>query len=226
MLPTLCVPNMGQYTLIVPPFLELRLGFSKVGQGVELSPEERKRIVERELARFNADRRANRTRRTKRLALACLSCLGLALIVGVALLLARGVNPLGRTTARVAATPPGYIQPPTYTPYPTMVPSATARLTQTPYPTRQAVPSPTIVSALIRNSERANGYDWWAASEAERIELCRWWEANVRRAGDKSYPGWQSVFVGLNEFYRTDEPFILQQPISEVAVLLADMGRH
>jgi hypothetical protein len=193
---------------------------------MELSPGERKKIIERELARFNAERRAKRATHQKRVALACLSSLALVVIVGVVLLFAKGLYRLGRTTARTVTAPPADMQPPADTPYAMTVPGATATLIQTPYQTPPAVPTPTIVSALIRNSERANGYDWWAASEAERIELCKWFEANVRRAGDKSYPGWQYVFVALNEFYRTDEDFILQQPISEVSVVLAEMGRR
>ncbi len=114
--------------------------------------------------------------------------------------------------------------------------STTARkpiLTATARPTRPSEPTvptpaarqPTTTSTLMSKRETADGYDWWAATEADRIELCKWWDANRRKVmGGPTR--WHYVFDGLNEFYRTDEPLILQQKISEIAAtlsLLADL---
>lgn len=81
-------------------------------------------------------------------------------------------------------------------------------------------PTPTIPSVLIRKIEIANGYDWWAATEMDRVELCRWMEANQRAATGSSV-GWRFLFDNLNEFYQTDEPLILQEKIIEVAAILS-----
>ncbi len=100
------------------------------------------------------------------------------------------------------------------------MPTATARATRPPKP---IIPTPTAcqpTTTLMSKRETANGYDWWAATEADRIELCKWWDANQRKVmGGPAR--WRYVFDGLNEFYRTDEPLILQQKISEIAAMLS-----
>jgi len=179
---------------------------------MELTPEERQRIIERELARVTAQRQAKRKRRLKYTAWACLGCFGLILVVGVAAVFLTQVRPVAQTTARAIATA---------TPTPTRhVPKVVPNPVRSPTPSSRAMPA----SGLIGKVDRANGYDWWAATETERIELCKWFEANARRAGNTWSPGWRFDFAGLNEFYRTDEPFILEQRIAEVAAVLSLIG--
>lgn len=86
-------------------------------------------------------------------------------------------------------------------------------------PTPTAAPQPAATSVLIGKIETADGYDWWAATETDRIELCKWMDAN-RQAVMGSSVGWRFPFNGLNEFYQTDEPLVLQQRITEVAAVL------
>ena len=90
-------------------------------------------------------------------------------------------------------------------------------------PTPTATRQPTVTSTLISKIETANGNDWWAATETDRIELCKWMDAN-RRATMGNSVGWRFLFNGLNEFYQTDEPLVLQQRITETAAMLILMS--
>ena len=82
---------------------------------------------------------------------------------------------------------------------------------------------PTATSALISNVEDANGYDWQAATEADRIALCKWLDAHYQTVMETSV-GWHFLFDGLNEFYQTDDPYVLRHKIAEVAAMLVIMS--
>ncbi len=104
---------------------------------MQLTPEERHRIIERGvLARAAAQRQAKRRARLKSVAWACLGCFGLLVVIGLAAVVLTGVYPLGQTTARASATP--Y---PTYTPYPTLKLGAALVHTATPYATDAPLPT-------------------------------------------------------------------------------------
>jgi tetratricopeptide (TPR) repeat protein len=102
-------------------------------------------------------------------------------------------------------------------PTPEATPTVVATATLAPTP---IVRQTTTTSTLISRIETANGYDWWAATETDRIEVCRWMDANYRDVMGGPVR-WRFLFDGLNEFYRTDEPLILQQKISEIAAMLS-----
>jgi len=103
---------------------------------MQLTPEERHRIIERELARVTAKRRARRKARLKYTAWACLGCLALIVVTAVALRFLTGLYPWGRTTTRATVT--AY---PTYTPYPTLKLRAALELTATPHATYTPLPT-------------------------------------------------------------------------------------
>ena len=85
-------------------------------------------------------------------------------------------------------------------------------------PTRRATPQ---LSTLVGKIQNANGYDWRAATESDKVELCKWMDANNRAVmGDSTSVDWRFLFSGLNEFYQSDDPFILEQKIAEVAAVL------
>lgn len=73
---------------------------------------------------------------------------------------------------------------------------------------------------LIDGIEHATGYDWQAATETHRIELCEWMDSNQRAAMGSS-AGWRSLHDGLNEFYGSGDPALLDQTILEMAAVLS-----
>jgi hypothetical protein len=71
----------------------------------------------------------------------------------------------------------------------------------------------------------ANGYDWRAASRDERIAICQFWDHNLQTQLGSS-PGWRFFYSGLEEFYNTTEPTILQQRVGEVAAVLGLLAQQ
>ena len=84
---------------------------------------------------------------------------------------------------------------------------------------------PTATPGLISRIEDANGYDWQSATEADRIALCEWLNAKYRTKMENP-PGWRFLYDGLNEIYRTDDPYTLRQRIMEVAPMLVVMAGY
>ncbi len=114
---------------------------------MQLSQDERKEIIERELTRLAAD---NETRSRPRARFIAWACLGFAVVViaVVALLLRTETLHWGHATPWATATPyPTYTRVPTFTssatarPADTPWPSATTRLTNTPLPTYTLYPT-------------------------------------------------------------------------------------
>jgi len=115
------------------------------------------------------------------------------------------------------------------TPSPPQTATAAAR-SATPEPPRSispatASPSRVTAASLIEKIGSADGYDWHSATHAERTELCMWLAANERRAMGNS-PGWSYYYEALTAFYDTNEPFVLQQKISEIAALAGLMSGY
>ena len=121
------------------------------------------------------------------------------------------------TTATIAPTPTLI---PTTTPAPTR--TSAPRPTSKPTPTKELLPY-SAKPALARAG--SDGYDWNAASEQDKIELCQWRDANLKRALGFS-AGWRNCYDGLNEFYRTNDSFILGQDIGEVDTLLSALSSY
>jgi len=109
---------------------------------MQLTPEERQRIIERELARVTAQRQAKSKTRLKYVVWACLGCFGLLVVIGVAAVLLTVAYPLGQTAVTATAT----VRPaPTRTRY---VPKVVPNPVRSPTPTR--TPSPAGFSAAER----------------------------------------------------------------------------
>jgi len=86
---------------------------------MELTAEERQRIIERELARLAAEKRTKRITLAKRVAWACLSCVVVIAICVLAVRSLTGFYPGRQATGPGTATPyPTHRPPPTYTPSP------------------------------------------------------------------------------------------------------------
>ncbi len=123
-----------------------------------------------------------------------------------------------RATAVISPTP---LPPRTAT---AIAPAATSAL---PTPTSPAIATPPRVTgaSLIDKIDYADGYDWRSASDADRTELCMWLAVNEQRAMGDS-PGWVYYSAGLTAFYDTNEPFVLEQRILEIAAVLGLVSRQ
>ena len=115
------------------------------------------------------------------------------------------------------------------TPSPPQTATAAAR-SATPDATRSTSrattnPSRLTAASLIEKIGSADGYDWHSATYTDRADLCKWLAANERRAMGSS-PGWSYYYEALTAFYDTNEPFVLQQKISEIAALAGLMSRY
>jgi hypothetical protein len=90
----------------------------------------------------------------------------------------------------------------------------------TPRPRPSYTPTPQRSQGYIPSlSLDANGYDWRRSTRAERIALCKQYDANLQKNLGSS-PGWNFFCSGLEEFYNTNDDFILRQEVSDVATML------
>lgn len=90
----------------------------------------------------------------------------------------------------------------------------------TPRPRPSYTPTPQRSQGYIPGlSLDANGYDWRRSTRAERVALCKQYDANLQKHLGSS-PGWNFFYSGLEEFYNTNDDFILRQEVSDVATML------